>query len=491
MISYLKWVLLLALWGVILFFSKSLGINVILFIGPLMGYMYYVLKKNNKIKNPCGLLFMIPVLLLSFTYTLFDVNLFIASNVLAIPVFIALMVTYTTDETYNLGKLAERVIEYLLLPYNYIARLFRVTRNQLKIGFKLSDKAISILKALVIVIPITLVVLILLSSADMVFGNIFDGIWDSIVKFLKLEIFDNLLGRIIVFVLLFFAIGCTTMYIMYEKKKPEIVRENNKERNLLTAKILVSVLNIIYILFDFIQIKSLLFHSVSANINYASYARQGFFELLVVSLINLTIILATRGFETDKNKKEFNYIKIMNVIMIFLTMVIIASSFLRMHLYEMEYGYTTLRLLVFAALITEAILMIPTVMYIFNKEFNIVKSYMIILTIAYLCVNYMNFDYIIAKRNINRYYYTQDIDIDYLSNYQNGNVPLLIDFYDNLKDSEVKEELGEYLNNLQEVLNEDERGIFEFNLPYFEAEKMIEGKTFINNNYEKRDYLFR
>ena len=181
----------------------------------------------------------------------------------------------------------------------------------------------------------------------------------------------------------------------------------------------------------------------------------------------------------------------MNVIMIFLTMVIIASSFLRMHLYEMEYGYTTLRLLVFAALITEAILMIPTVMYIFNKEFNIVKSYMIILVVAYLCVNYMNFDYIIAKRNINRYYYAQDIDIDYLSNYQNGNVPLLIDFYDNLKDSEVKEELGEYLNNLQEVLNEDERGIFEFNLPYFEAEKMIEGKTFINNNYEKRDYLFR
>ncbi len=478
MISYLKWVLLLALWGVILFFSKSLGINVILFIGPLMGYMYYVLKKNNKIKNPCGLLFMIPVLLLSFTYTLFDVNLFIASNVLAIPVFIALMVTYTTDETYNVGTLAEKVIEYLLLPYNYIARLFRVTRNQLKIGFKLSDRAISILKALVVVIPITLVVLILLSSADMVFGNIFDGIWDSIVKFLKSEIFDNLLGRIIVFVLLFFAIGCTTMYIMYEKKKPEIVRENNKERNLLTAKILVSVLNIIYILFDFIQIKSLLFHSVSANINYASYARQGFFELLVVSLINLTIILATRGFETDKNKKEFNYIKIMNVIMIFLTMVIIASSFLRMHLYEMEYGYTVLRLLVFAALITEAILMIPTVMYVFNKDFNIVKSYMIILIVAYLCINFMNMDYVIAKRNVNRFYYTKDIDLDYLENYSNGNIPVLVDLYNKTSDEKIRSELEYYLNGIKEHYNECEHGIFEFNIPHYRTKNLIKNMSF-------------
>ena len=146
---------------------------------------------------------------------------------------------------------------------------------------------------------------------------------------------------------------------------------------------MLCVLNIIYIVFDFIQIKSLIFHSVSSDINYAYYARQGFFELLVVSIINLTIILITRRFENKNNKKEFKFIKIMDVIMIFLTIVIIVSSFLRMHIYEMEYGYTVLRLLVFAVLITEAILMIPTVMYIFNKEFNIVKSYMLITLVLF------------------------------------------------------------------------------------------------------------
>ena len=491
MISYLKWVFLLALWGVILFFSRSFGINVILFMAPLMAYMYHVLKKNDKIKNCYGLLFMIPILLLSFTYTLFDVNVFKVFNVFAIPVLIALMIIYITDETYDIGKLAENVINYLILPYNYISRLFRVTKNQLNIKLKLSDKAKNILKSLVIVIPITLIVLALLSSADMVFGNIFDGIWDKIIGFLKNEFFDNLFGRIVAFILLFFAIGCTTMYIMYEKKKDIFSTSSTKEKSLLTAKILVSVLNVVYVLFDFIQIKSLIFHSVSSNIDYASYARQGFFELLVVSLINISIILLTRGLETKKNTKEFNYVKIMNVIMIFLTIVIIASSFLRMHLYEMEYGYTTLRLLVFAALITEAILMIPTVMYIFNKDFNIVKSYMIILLVAYVCVNFMNLDYIIAKRNINRYYYTQDIDLDYLENYSYGNVPLLIKFYNNVNDSEIKEKLGNYLYDLKQNIKDNKQSIFEFNIPYYNARVLLEHNEFFVKEFERRDYLNR
>ena len=55
-----------------------------------------------------------------------------------------------------------------------------------------------------------------------------------------------------------------------------------------------------------------------------------------------------------------------------------------MNLYEKAFGYTTLRLLVYIALTTESILMIPTSMYIFNSDVDILKSYIVIILVAYV-----------------------------------------------------------------------------------------------------------
>ena len=59
--------------------------------------------------------------------------------------------------------------------------------------------------------------------------------------------------------------------------------------------------------------------------------------------------------------------------MVFLTLIIIVSSFYRMNLYEQAYGYTLLRLGVYVALITEGILLIPTVVYIVKDKINILN----------------------------------------------------------------------------------------------------------------------
>ena len=488
MAGYFIWIILLALWNTILFFARDYNLNVILFIIPLMGYLYYVLKRNNKIINKKGLLYIIPIILLSLTYLIFSNSLFRVLNFFAIIVLISFMFIYTTNETYNICLLAKRVIYYLFEPYKYIARLFRVTIMKIKDRIKMKDKTSKLIKTLLIVIPIAIVIIALLSSADMIFGEIFGNILDDLLDILKIEFIDKLLGRIFVFIIIFFMIGCTTMYIMFEKNEKDEVKKETKSIDLLTSKVLLCVLNIIYIVFDFIQIKSLIFHSVSSDINYAYYARQGFFELLVVSIINLTIILITRRFENKNNKKEFKFIKIMDVIMIFLTIVIIVSSFLRMHIYEMEYGYTVLRLLVFAVLITEAILMIPTVMYIFNKEFNIVKSYMLITLVAFLVVNFMDMDYLIARRNVNRYYYVDDIDINYLENYSYDNVPVLIELFNKTEDTKIKEELDYYLHDVKENV-EAKRSIIEFNISHYWAKRLLDNYEFHEREIIYEEYL--
>ena len=486
MSSFVLWILLLGLWNVVLFYGNYLGVSVILYIIPLLIFMYLFLNKNNKIENKKGLLFMIPIILLSINYLLFNSELFDNLNVLAISCLFILMYIYTINPIYKVKEIFKNIISLMFKPFGYIGRFYRVCTSKLSGKLKISNNTKKVIKMLLIVVPVTLVIICLLSSADMIFGNFFNKVFDHIFDFIKNIFFDELFGKILSFIMISFAIGCTCMFILFEYKKEDAKETKEvKTRDLFTMKVLVSVLNLIYIVFDFIQIKSLLLHRVTPGINYAEYARQGFFELMVVSIINLAIILISKKFESKNNENEFKYIKVMNIIMVLLTLIIIVSSFLRMHMYEVAYGYTVLRLLVFVTLITEAILMIPTIMYIFNSEVNIVKSYMIILICAYVVTNFMNIDYMIARKNVNRYYSNNKLDVEYLENYYYGNIPVLVELYNKTDDLKIKDELSKYFESMKD---DNTDSIFEFNLAKYKAHKLLDKVELINSIRDYSDF---
>ena len=179
MSSFVLWVLLLALWAVILFIGKSLGISVLLFILPLVIYMYCLLKKSDKVKNKYGLLFMIPIVLLSITYLLFNNSMFSVLNQLAIFVLFGLMYVYSMNKTEDIKCLFVEVISVLFEPLTYIGRFFRVSTYKLRGKFKFTDKSKKVMKSILIVFPIVLIIVMLLSSADMIFGHFFNNIFGS------------------------------------------------------------------------------------------------------------------------------------------------------------------------------------------------------------------------------------------------------------------------------------------------------------------------
>ena len=186
---------------------------------------------------------------------------------------------------------------------------------------------------------------------------------------------------------------------------------------------------------------------------------------MFVSMINITIILIAKRFERENSK----YIKIQSIIMVFLTFIIVISSFLRMHLYESMYGYTFLRLLVYTILIVETVLFIPTILYILKSKFNILKYYMIIILIFYVSLNYLNPNIFIAKRNIQRYEKTGKIDIHYLENFDSDSVSELYHLYKSTNDKEIKDSLKNYFNSIDLNMN----GISEYNLSKMKARRVL------------------
>lgn len=76
-------------------------------------------------------------------------------------------------------------------------------------------------------------------------------------------------------------------------------RENGgrwKRKGNFTSKLLLISLNLIYLVFVLVQIKNFILttKNIDENFGYSSYARQGFFQLMVVSLINFLVLLKLR-----------------------------------------------------------------------------------------------------------------------------------------------------------------------------------------------------
>ena len=152
--------------------------------------------------------------------------------------------------------------------------------------------------------------------------------------------------------------------------------------------------------------------------------------------------------------------------------------------------------LVDLTLITEIILLIPTVIYILENKINLIKTYFVIIVTMYCIVNFVNIDKFIVKNNINRYKETGNIDLNYLIEMNNTDLVEQLLELDNteFKYSEklysqsnidkqlIKEKierqkkmLDEYLTNLKKNLNETYT-VAEFNLPKMRAKSILNNR---------------
>ena len=470
MFSLILYVLLLSIYCVILFYGNSMGLNVLLYNVPLLIFMVTILLKNKKVKNKYGLLFVIPIIILSISYMLYN-SVFTVFNLLIIPVLYLLMYVYTIEPTYKLGELFLNMCRLLFnrFEFTYMKRFINLVSMRCSEILSLKKESKKKIGSLIIIIPVILIVLMLLISADAEFKSMFNFIFKA---FDHIEIMP-VIYRIILIILHFIVIGGFLNYLLFHYGKEKDSPSKPMKIELFTIKSLLITLNIIYIVFDFIQIRSLFLHHVGDGIVYSEYARSGFFQLMIVSFINFVVLLLS------KKTKDVNMIKHLSSVLVFLTFIIICSSFYRMYLYDMAYGYTVLRLLVYATLITETILLIPTVVYIYNSKVKILKHYMIICLVVYSLLNVYSIDKIIAKNNIERFSKTEKLDIEYLVNLSEDNLPELYDFYKNTNDNNIKYDLKRKVClHRDNYTNKD--NIFEYNVGRVKAKE--EFKKFECNN---------
>lgn len=486
--------LLLAIWGVTLFFGKTIGLSMLLFALPFTVFTIYLLEKNKKVVNKNAKLLIVPITLLSATYCLYNNSFFNTFNIIIIPILTIIMVLDLLGENFEIRfKLIEKVLTVIFESISFIGENIEKIRQSMEEKFKInldnekSAKRKRIIRALLITIPITLFIIILLSSADEIFGKLFINIAENILDvFRNIEI-STLIVKVILMLICAVYFLCFFDYIVNRYEIDIQEDKKNTPKDDFTIKMILTSLNVIYLFFCIIQIKALFLKNVS--INYADYARKGFFQLMVVSAINLVTILIAKNYN-KKTETKAKYINVMSVVMVLFTFIILLSSAYRMFLYESAYGYTMLRLLVYCSLFTESILLIPTIIYILDKPINLTKAYFTIVTVIYVCMNLANFEKIIAKRNIDRYYATGKLDMYYLE-YATGSdaVEEIVRVLDRADEEGNRTHAQRYLSEMYNELKNTKMDYRDYNYSKSKAKKIIEkldddkikNNTFINN----------
>ncbi|MFT8311689.1 MAG: DUF4173 domain-containing protein [Sporolactobacillus sp.] len=464
------------------FFEQLPGISIPLFVFAFYSVFLWNTRNLVTVRRDFAWFLMIPIILLSLTYLIFSNMVFNALNILAISVLIVMQTTlaagrskFAWDSAKFIGDVFlgffYRPFAFLFLPFRLVAR--RLNRG---LSARKSSPLTKVFIGVLIAVPLVVIVVTLLASADEVFSYFLGSIPEvfaaiNLDQFMPRFIFATVIAL------------CSFSYIwsLITKQRPlttfrqpeDYVSLTNSFDQVIAATIL-SIINAIYVFFTLIQF-SYLFGGFSLELpkpfTYAEYARRGFFELVLVTLINFSILLALVYWTKKSGKIMDQTLQALESLLVGCTLIMLGSAFIRMYLYEQMYGFTYLRVLTHAFMIVLFILFIFTLYRIWNTRVKLFKYYLLTAIAAFVLINYINSDVLITKWNIERYEQTGKIDVGYLSSLSDSAIPQLTGLLQ-AKDEAVRAKTENYLYERKKELNED-RSWQAFNLSSLHAKKVL------------------
>jgi len=436
----------------LLFYNKTLGISypifiVLLFIVFFLGMQIFRVHINKK-----AWILAVPIFVLSTTFCIYSNTVLKVLNYLIIPVLVivlSILVSGINRANWSDFRFIADIIKRVFVSFGNIHKPFITFFEMVGLNTKDNKKtvALKILAGVLISIPILIVVILLLSSADIVFKNLFINIP---------------LAKIIKHALVILAVSIYSFSFIFSIFKTREQNKNNMYGRIkwklfldpIVLLTILSLLNIVYITFTVIQFAYLFGGNsfmLPSSFTYAEYARRGFFELIVVAIINFGILLFSITFVKKESRKANAVINAFLSAVAVFTFVLLASAFYRMVLYEMAYGYTYLRIFVQAFMILLFVLFIVNLVYIWYKRLPIIKLYILCSLIIYITLNFANVDVIIARNNINRYCSTGEIDVGYLTRLSYDAIPEMTRLLKS-EDKEIVNAVNDYFKREKEML---------------------------------------
>jgi hypothetical protein len=348
-----------------------------------------------------------------------------------------------------------------------------------------------ILRGIVVALPIVAIFAALLGSADVIFSHQLD----AFVKLFRLERLPEYIFRLV-----YILVGAYVLAGAFLHAASQSTDENIKgEETPLAGRFFgftesTIVLGSVALLFTaFVVIQFRYFFGGQANINiegftYSEYARRGFGELVAVAFFSLFMILglgAVTRRETEMQRRVFSGL---SVAVVALVLVMLASAYQRLALYEIAYGFSRLRTYTHVALIWIALLLGAVVVLEILRRERLFAAAMLVASLGFgISLSLLNVDAFIVDRNVERELRGQTqvqpnggrasfLDTQYFLDLSDDAIPAMVRAYQtpSMPDA-VREEIGAALACIRATRQKDVKRPWQsFHFSRFAADRLFE-----------------
>jgi hypothetical protein len=418
--------------------------------------------------NAKSLPLLIPIALLLVCYVLYDnIVLSLLNLVLLFTLTVLQVATMSGNRLYkhfSVGLAIDLFHAGVALPLVNIPVPFKVlkrTGNTLGKGKRVSP----VLIGLAISVPLLIIVLALLSSADYVFQKSLHNVLTFINKHIAEYIIKIILGTIAA-IPLFGALFALRSNKKIDAMKREINFDKVKfldEGIMNTVLILLSAVYLVFIAVQFGYLFNAFVSILPKDFTYSSYARRGFFQLLAVVCINLCLLLASMAFSKRSGHSGATMLKVMETILVALTLFLIASAFSKMVLYIDAYGLSLLRVYTSWFMLLCAVVFIAMLVKLYVKKFALTRFCSIAFLTLFLALNFANVDAVIPQYNIYRYtsHISKTVDVAIFDDLSDSMIPYAVKVLD-MGDATAAKKAKELLSYRASILTDDRWQVFTF-----------------------------
>jgi hypothetical protein len=299
----------------------------------------------------------------------------------------------------------------------------------LRLAREHAPRLVPFARGLLMALPVLAVFAVLLESADAAFASAMSRLW-------SVDVWDFLgtaVGRAAG--ALFSA--CVAAGVLGHALRRRKGREWGEEEEaparqrlgLTEALTLILAVDALFLVFAGFQVAYLFIGGASSPVEgytHAEYARRGFFELLLVSLLTLALIMALARWTRRESPLAEGAFRVGTSLMVALTLVILASAMKRLVLYEDAFGYTRLRLFTHVFMFAlGAVLAWRAVTLWWRPERFAIGAFVAALG-AVVAVNALNPDALIVRLNLARASQQEHPDVGYLQGLSADAVPELV-----------------------------------------------------------------
>jgi hypothetical protein len=441
--SRLLWSVILIAWIFdLLFWKKAPGISfqIMVIITLIGGLLLSIGEGIRPAKN--SWLLLIPVLFFS-VMTVFREESFTTfiNYVLTVGAMALLAVTYTGGKWWNYS-FSDYVSNFFKLFLSAISKTLMLFVAKEKKDTDVTEEEVlettpkkkgttswSIIRGLLLALPIVLVLAALLASADPIFNQNFE----AFLKLFKIEKLGEYLFRAFYILILGYFLAGTYLHAYTSSNDDHLIGLEKPWLppflGWIESIIILLGIDLLFAFFVGIQFKYFFGGQTNIHIDgftFAEYARKGFSELVIVAVISLLIMQILNSIGKRQTGKQFTIFTSLSVGLVALVCVILVSAFQRLQLYEGAYGFSRLRTYTHVFMVWIGVLLAAIVVLEILKKSRMFALAVVLAAFGFgITLNIMNVDGFIARQNIARAVNGSNLDRSYLMELSNDVIPTL------------------------------------------------------------------